>query len=61
METRTPEQEAKAIENEKITADAHRMAAEHRAREVYGKPLIVDVADSILAKLGQLPPEGEQQ
>lgn len=59
--TRTPEQEKAAIENEKITAEAHRMAAEHRTRDMQGKPLIIDVADSIRAKLEVLPPEEEAQ
>lgn len=54
---RTPEEEAKAKENEKITAEAHRLAAEHRAREDNGVPLVQSLAESIKSKLEVLPPE----
>lgn len=58
---RTPEQEKAALENAAITEQAHKMAAEARAREAFGKPLIIDVADSIKAKLEKLPAEETQQ
>ena len=57
--TRTPEQEAKAKENAAITAEAHEMAAQHRARDAQGVPLVLDVANSIKDKLASLPPEDE--
>lgn len=56
---RTPEQEVKAKENERITKEAHEMAAQHRARDVQSVPLIQTVADSIKDKLAALPPEEE--
>lgn len=58
METhRTPEEEAKAKENARMTAEALEMAAQHRAREENGVPLVQSLADSIKSKLEVLPPE----
>lgn len=58
---KTPEQEKaeRAAENERITKEAHEMAAQHRARDAQSVPLIQTVADSIKDKLAALPPEEE--
>lgn len=49
--------EERAKENEKITAEAHRLAAEARAREANQPPLIQSLAESIKQKLEVLPSE----
>lgn len=54
---RTPEQEKRAEENAKLTAEALELAAQHRARESNGVPLVQSLADSIKSKLEVLPPE----
>ena len=55
------DKEALAKSNAEMTAEAHRLAAEHRARDMEqgGNPATVvnDVAASVLEKLKALPPE----
>ena len=45
------QKEALAKSNLEATSEAHRLAAEHRARDERGKPVTQDVADSIKQKL----------
>lgn len=56
------QKEALAKSNMETSAEAHRQAAEHRARDLQNggndAPVTQVVADSILDKLKQLPQEG---
>lgn len=53
----TPEQREKlAKANEEASAEAQRLAADHRGRDERERPVSQVVADSIKDKLSQLPP-----
>ena len=55
------DREALAKENLEISNEAQRLASEHRARDMAEKgnekPVLVEVADSVLEKLKALQPE----
>ena len=54
------QKEEMAHANAKSTAEAHKLAADHRARDAQNEPPLVNVlADSIKKKLEDLPPENE--
>lgn len=46
-----------AKDNAQSSADAHRMAADQRARDERESPLVQTIADSVKGKLEALPPE----
>lgn len=52
------DKEAMAKANIAETEEAHRLAAEHRARDAQNEPPLINaLADSIKSKLEALPPE----
>jgi hypothetical protein len=57
------EKMALADENARLTADAHKMAADHIARDALAggaqPPVIQTIASSVLEKLKTLPPKEE--
>lgn len=56
------DKEAQAKANIEATNEAHRLAAEHRARDAQNEPPLINVlSESIKEKLQTLPPEEPEQ